>query len=103
MADAGRARWEPVPYLSGTGRRLSGERQGQRLPAERRFNFLTVEGVALATAADSLAAVKKLVLRRPAALRWGSLLAALQANFEGHESLRQTLLNKAPKYGNDDP
>jgi pyruvate-formate lyase len=31
------------------------------------------------------------------------LVEALQANFNGYESLRQTLLNKAPKYGNDDP
>jgi formate C-acetyltransferase len=27
---------------------------------------------------------------------------ALDANFEGYEPLRQTLLNKVPKYGNDD-
>jgi formate C-acetyltransferase len=31
------------------------------------------------------------------------LLHALDADFEGYEPLRQTLLNKAPKYGNDDP
>jgi pyruvate-formate lyase len=31
------------------------------------------------------------------------LVEALQANFNGYEGLRQTLLNKAPKYGNDDP
>jgi formate C-acetyltransferase len=30
------------------------------------------------------------------------LLTALRDNFEGHEKLRQTLINKAPKYGNDD-
>jgi trans-4-hydroxy-L-proline dehydratase len=29
------------------------------------------------------------------------LLQALDANFEGHEALRQTLLQRAPKYGND--
>lgn len=31
----------------------------------------------------------------------GQLLDALKANFEGYENLRQTLLNKAPKYGNE--
>ena len=67
-----------------------------------RFNFLTVEGVALATAADSLAAVKKLVFEERQ-VEMEQLLEALRANFEGYESLRQTLLNKAPKYGNDDP
>jgi formate C-acetyltransferase len=30
------------------------------------------------------------------------LLKALETNFEGHETLRQRLLNKTPKYGNDD-
>ena len=30
------------------------------------------------------------------------LLTAIGDNFEGHEKLRQTLINKAPKYGNDD-
>jgi len=30
------------------------------------------------------------------------LLAALGANFEGYEELRQTLMHKAPKFGNDD-
>jgi pyruvate-formate lyase len=31
-----------------------------------------------------------------------ALLSALQANFAGHERLRQLLLNKTPRYGNDD-
>jgi formate C-acetyltransferase len=31
-----------------------------------------------------------------------TLMAALQDNFEGHERVRQMLLNKTPKYGNDD-
>jgi formate C-acetyltransferase len=30
------------------------------------------------------------------------LLKALKANFKGYETLRQILLNKTPKYGNDD-
>ena len=100
MADAGRARWEPVPYMSALveGCMQSGKdsNAGGAL-----FNFLTVEGIALATVADSLAAVKKLVFEDKQ-VDMGRLLDALQANFEGHESLRQTLLHKAPKYGNDD-
>jgi pyruvate-formate lyase len=35
-------------------------------------------------------------------LTMDELVRALDANFEGHEALRQTLLNKAPKYGNDE-
>jgi pyruvate formate-lyase/glycerol dehydratase family glycyl radical enzyme len=101
LADAGRARWEPVAYLAAL---VDGCLESGRDSAAggARFNFLTVEGVALATAADSLAAVRTLVFEdRTVSMK--DLLAALQANFEGHESLRQTLLNKAPKYGNDDP
>ena len=30
------------------------------------------------------------------------LADALAANFDGHEDLRQRLLNRTPKYGNDD-
>ena len=101
LADAGRARWEPVPYLSAlVGGCLESGKDANAGGA--RYNFLTVEGVALATVADSLAAVKKLVFETRQ-IEMSQLLDALQANFEGHESLRQTLLNKAPKYGNDDP
>jgi formate C-acetyltransferase len=100
MADAGRARWEPVPYMSGlVGGCLESGKDSNAGGA--RHNFLTVEGIALATAADSLAAVKKLVFEKQQ-VKMEQLLTALAANFEGYENLRQTLLNKAPKYGNDD-
>jgi formate C-acetyltransferase len=100
LADIGRATWEPVPYLAAL---VEGclESGADSAAGGARFNFLTVEGVALATAADSLAAVKKLVYEE-GQVPMGELLEALKANLEGHESLRQTLLNKAPKYGNDD-
>ena len=100
MADAGRARWEPVPYLSALvdGCLQSGKDCNA---GGARFNFLTVEGVALATVVDSLAAVKKLVYE-DRQIEMGKLVGAIRANFEGQESLRRTLLAKAPKYGNDD-
>ena len=101
MADAGRARWEPCAYLSAL---VDGCLESGRDSAAggARYNFLTVEGVALATTADSLSAIKKLVYE-DRQVEMGQLVEALRANFEGHESLRQTLINKAPKYGNDDP
>jgi pyruvate-formate lyase len=49
-----------------------------------------------------LAAVKQLVYEQQT-VSMEQLLEALKVNFEGYESLRQTLINKAPKYGNDDP
>jgi pyruvate-formate lyase len=50
--------------------------------------------------ADSLAAIKLLVYEQKR-LTPDQLLAALKANFEGHEQAYQMLRN-APKYGNDD-
>ena len=101
LADAGRARWEPVPYLSALvdGCLESGRDSNA---GGARYNFLTVEGIALATVVDSLAAVKKLVFDEKR-VSIDDLLRAIEANYEGHEALRQMLLNRAPKYGNDDP
>jgi pyruvate-formate lyase len=101
IADQGRARWEPVPYMSAlVGGCLESGRDCNAGGAH--YNFLTVEGIALATAADSLIAIKKLVFEERA-ISMDKLLKALEANFEGYESVRQMLLNKSPKYGNDDP
>ncbi len=50
---------------------------------------------------DSLAAIKYFVFDKKT-LTMEQLLKALEDNFEGHEVIRQMLLNKAPKYGNDD-
>lgn len=100
IADGGRARWEPVPYVSAlVGGCLESGRDVTAGGAH--FNYLTVEGVSLATAADSLAAIKKLVFETHQ-LDMEQLVQALTANFEGYENVRQMLLNKAPKYGNDD-
>jgi len=66
-----------------------------------RYNTNYIQGVGVGTITDALAAIKYHVFdHRSLAMR--DLLAALQANFEGHEPLRQTLLQRTPKYGNDD-
>jgi formate C-acetyltransferase len=65
------------------------------------YNFSGVQGVQVANVADSLAALRQALFEE----HWlapADLLAALQANFEGQEVLRQRLINRAPKYGNDD-
>ncbi len=59
-------------------------------------------GENLASLADSLAAVKKLVFEERF-ITLPELVAALDADFVGHEPLRNLLLHAAPKYGNDDP
>lgn len=100
QADAIRARFAPTPFLSllvdGCARNGKDITEGG---AEH--NYITVEGIALATAVDSLAAVRSLVFedkRVPMA----QLLRAIESDFEGFEKLRRTLMQKAPKYGNDD-
>jgi formate C-acetyltransferase len=53
------------------------------------------------TLADSLAAVKYHVFDR-GDVSMAALVEAVRADFAGHEALRQLLVNKTPKYGNDD-
>ena len=66
-----------------------------------RYNTTYIQGVGLGTMADALAAIKYCVFdRQTVSMR--DLLAALQDDFEGHERTYQMLLNKTPKYGNDD-
>jgi pyruvate-formate lyase len=54
-----------------------------------------------ANAADGLAAIEKLIYQE-GTLTWEELVAALEADFHGHEPLRQRLRNRTPKYGNDE-
>lgn len=56
--------------------------------------------VAAANAADAVAAIDTLV-NREKVLDIPDLMEALHCNFEGKEDVRQLLLKKAPKYGND--
>jgi formate C-acetyltransferase len=58
-------------------------------------------GVGLGSVTDSLSTLEYHVFDRKT-FSMGDLLAALHANFEGREQLRGILLNKTPKYGNDD-
>jgi len=51
--------------------------------------------------ADGLAAIKRLIYDQKT-LSWGELDAALKSDFADCEPLRQKILNRAPKYGNDD-
>ena len=66
-----------------------------------RYNFTGVQGVGMADVADSLAALDQLVFKEKK-VSMGDLLGALRKNFEGSEELRQLLINRSPKYGDDD-
>jgi formate C-acetyltransferase len=68
------------------------------------YNFTGPQGVGVANVANSLTAIKKLVFDEKA-VTLEALKKGLKTNFAGlkMEDLRQMLLNRAPKYGNDDP
>jgi formate C-acetyltransferase len=66
-----------------------------------RYNTSYIQGVGLGTMADALAALKLHVFEQKT-LSMGEMLAILEDNFEGHERVRQMLLHKTPRYGNDD-
>lgn len=57
--------------------------------------------VGLADIANSLASIKKFVYEEKV-LTMAELIDACRNNFEGQEDLRLMLLNRGPKYGNDD-
>ncbi len=66
-----------------------------------RYDTSYIQGVGLGTITDAMTALKYHVFDRQT-LSMGDLLAALADNFNGHERTRQMLLNKTPRYGNDD-
>ena len=66
-----------------------------------RYNTNYIQGVGLGTMTDSLTAIKYNVFDKEH-ITMKELLTALKKNYEGYENLRQRLINKTPKYGNDD-
>lgn len=66
-----------------------------------RYNTTYIQGVGIGSVSDAMTAVRYHIFDQKA-LSMKDLLAALAADFDGHERLRQMLLNKTPKYGNDD-
>jgi len=57
--------------------------------------------VGLGTLTDCLSALKFHVFEQQS-ISMTELLSALDADFAGEERLRQMLLNRTPRYGNDD-
>jgi len=66
-----------------------------------RYNMSYIQGVGLGTLTDSLAAINKVVFEEKK-ITLDELMEAMSKNFRGHERLRQLLLNRVPKYGNND-
>jgi formate C-acetyltransferase len=70
-------------------------------PSGARYSMWGTILAQVGNAADGLAAIRKLVYEEQA-IQWDELVAALKSNYQGYAPLRQQLLNRAPKYGNDD-
>ncbi|HCS38385.1 MAG TPA: formate C-acetyltransferase/glycerol dehydratase family glycyl radical enzyme [Anaerolineaceae bacterium] len=66
-----------------------------------RYNTSYIQGVGIGSIADALAAIKTHVYEQQT-FNMDELLKMLDSNFEGVERSRQLLLNRTPKYGNDD-
>lgn len=66
-----------------------------------RYNTRYIQGVGLGSITDILAAVKYNIYDQKL-VTWEEMLEALQKNFVGYEKLRDRLINKTPKFGNDD-
>ena len=68
-----------------------------------KYDFISGLQVGIANLGNSLAAIKKLVFEEKL-ITADDLMDALDNNFEGPkgERIRQLLINRAPKFGNDD-
>jgi formate C-acetyltransferase len=66
-----------------------------------RYNNTFIQAVGIGSITDSLSAIKEVVFDRRE-LSLAKFIQVLDSDFEGMETLRQRLVNKTHKYGNDD-
>jgi len=66
-----------------------------------RYNNTYIQFVGIGSLTDSLSAIRQVVFEEKG-LKLGELVAAMDADFKGEEALRQRLMNRTHKYGNDD-
>ena len=99
MKDRAHAEVMPQPLLSST---IEGclESGTDMTRGGARYNHGHVNAQALATVANSLAAIQWAVFEQKI-MTMEELVDLLRRDFKGREDIRQALLNQAPKYGND--
>jgi len=66
-----------------------------------RYNTSYIQGVGIGTVTDALTSIKFNVFDKKN-LTMAQLIEALAGDFLGQEALRQSFVNKTPRYGNDD-
>ncbi len=94
------ARYAPAPFLSVVIRDCI-ENGKDYNDGGARYNTTYIQCCGIGTTTDSLSAIRTHVFEE-GKVDMGRLLEALDADFEGDEPLRQRLLNRTPKFGNDD-
>jgi formate C-acetyltransferase len=67
-----------------------------------RYNTNYIQGVGIGTLTDCLSAIKFHVFDEKT-IAFPDLVRILDVDFEGYEKTRVLLLNRTPRYGNDDP
>jgi len=94
------ADWAQAPFLSiltddciATGRDYNA--------GGARYNTSYIQGVGIGSLTDSFSVLKHHVYEGRS-LATSELIEAIDSDFEDRETLRQRLLNKTPRYGNDD-
>ena len=93
------ARYMPAPFLSLLTEDCISRGKDYH-DGGARYNTSYIQGVGLGSITDALAALKSHVFDQKD-IPMGDLLSMLKADFAGHERERQILLNRTPKYGND--
>jgi formate C-acetyltransferase len=66
-----------------------------------RYNTSYIQGVGLGTITDALTSISYHIFEHQT-LSMAEFLEALEADYLGYEQLKQLILNRTPKYGNDD-
>jgi len=94
------ANYLPVPFLSIITNDCIAKGMDYNAGGAR-YNTSYIQGVGIGTVTDSLSAIKYAVFDEKM-FSMKHLMSALESNFEGFQDVPGIVMNKAPKYGNDD-
>lgn len=94
------ARYMPAPFLSIITNDCISKGKDYNSGGAR-YNTSYLQGVGIGTVTDSLAAIKYHVYEHKT-FDMEQLIEAMEHNFEGYEKIHHILIDKTPKYGNDD-
>jgi len=94
------ARYMPCPFLSLLIDDCIGNGKDYH-DGGARYNTTYIQGVGMGTMADALTSLSQHVFEDKS-INMGEFIKILDADYDGQEHLRQQMLNRTRKYGNDD-